>query len=271
MPNSAEFQPSLAVTQAEPDYSSLARFLEESGGDFVRLFVRVMLHEHSLRLRHPPTRVQLLLLQLEQRSQLVHSASLGSVLVPTLFQRPPLLYSAGVPVPFNYGTVGALLAATILEFIVPATAAGSDQPRKVPGKHHDTSWTLAALRKYNESSQCLQRLYQRLGLHSQTAGNDEEQRRAMFLGAHGLRLAYDSLATSFRRAAGNSDAFSTLWLRAQVVFFTRFCLLWCNSDQRPNPLSPRGNCMLPLHNMPEFDTTFECGERSDFVSDNCVL
>ncbi|KAK8788530.1 hypothetical protein V5799_021694 [Amblyomma americanum] len=262
---------SKTASRSELDYPSFSRFLMEVGGDFVRLYLRMVEHEHSLRLRQPPTRLQLLLVRLEQRSQLAHSASQGSVLVPTIFQRPPLLYSTGVPAYFNYGTVGALLAAAILEIIAPSAAAGSNQQQKLPGEHNDTRWTPAALRRYNSSIRCLQRLYRRLGLQTELGGNEEEQRRAMFLGAHGLRLAYDTLATIFRRTAVNSDAFSALWPDAQVVFFTRYCLLWCNSDQRPNPLSPRGNCLLALHNMPEFDNAFECSERSGYVSDNCVL
>ncbi|XP_054930393.1 uncharacterized protein [Dermacentor andersoni] len=117
---------------AKADYAWLASHLEESGGtDFVRFFVRALEHEHTLQLRSPPTRLQMLMLRLEQRSELAHAASLDAVLVPTLYQRPPLLYSAGVPAYFNYGTVGALLAARIVDVITPAATASGTLPGKL--------------------------------------------------------------------------------------------------------------------------------------------
>ncbi|XP_075543898.1 uncharacterized protein LOC142578390 [Dermacentor variabilis] len=256
---------------AKADYAWLASHLEESGGvDFVRFFVRALEHEHTLQLRRPPTRLQMLMLRLEQRSELAHAASLDAVLVPTLYQRPPLLYSAGVPAYFNYGTVGALLAARIVEVITPAATASGTLPDRIHPPSHSV-WTQGALRMYNQSTTCLQRLYWRLGLHGEESASDEQQRRAMFLGAVGLRLAYDRLEATFREAAASQDAFSALWPQARAAFFARFCLLSCDADQRPRPLSPRGSCLLPLHTMREFDDAFDCGAHQDFVSDDCML
>ncbi|XP_070392153.1 uncharacterized protein [Dermacentor albipictus] len=255
---------------AEGDYGWLASHLEESGGiDFVRFFVRALEHEHTLQLRRPPTRLQMLMLRLEQRSELAHAAWLDAVLVPTLYQRPPLLYSAGVPAYFNYGTVGALLAARIIEVITPAAAASGTLPGRIPPSH--SVWTQDALRMYNQSTMCLQRLYRRLGMHGEESASDEQRRRAMFVGALGLRIAYDRLEATFREAAANQDAFSALWPQARAAFFARFCLLSCDADQRPRPLSPRGSCLLPLHTMREFDDAFDCGAHQDFVFDDCML
>ncbi|KAL3229435.1 hypothetical protein MRX96_048543 [Rhipicephalus microplus] len=50
-----------AAEGAKADYVWLALHLEESGStDFVRLFVRVLKHEHALHLQRPPTWLQLL-------------------------------------------------------------------------------------------------------------------------------------------------------------------------------------------------------------------
>ncbi|KAL1483627.1 hypothetical protein MTO96_033059 [Rhipicephalus appendiculatus] len=134
-----------------------------------------------------------------------------------------------------------------------------------------TVWTQGALRMYNQSSLCLQRLYRRLGLQGEVAGSEEQQRRAMFLGAVGLRTAYDGMQAVFRRATVHQDAFHALWPHARATFFARFCLLWCDADQRPRPLSPRGSCLLPLHSMPEFSEAFDCGTHRNFTYDNCML
>ncbi|KAH7954977.1 hypothetical protein HPB49_023596 [Dermacentor silvarum] len=103
------------------DYAWLASQLEVTdSADFVRLFVRFLMHEHERRLWRPPTRIQLIEMQHEQRSQMTYVAALAAVVVPTVFQSPPMLYSTSVPTYFNYGTVGTLLAASIVEIILPA-------------------------------------------------------------------------------------------------------------------------------------------------------
>ncbi|KAH6936839.1 hypothetical protein HPB50_023369 [Hyalomma asiaticum] len=255
---------------AKADYAWLASHLEKSGSThFVRLFVRMLEHEHALQLQRPPSRLQLLTSRLEQFAGLAYMAALNAVLVPTLYQSPPLLYSDLVPAYFNYGTVGALLASRIIEVIVPAPSAPVPLPGRGPPRR--TVWTQAALRMYNHSTRCLQRLHRSLGLQDEVAGSDEQQRRAMFLGAQGLRIAYDSMQAVFSRATAQQDAFRALWPHARAMFFARFCLLSCDADQRPRPLSPRGNCLLPLHSMPEFNDTFYCGTHENFTFDNCML
>ncbi|XP_070383324.1 uncharacterized protein [Dermacentor albipictus] len=108
-----------------------------------------------------------------------------------------------------------------------------------------------AASKYNASAQCLHRLHYRLGLQRHTIGSGKVQRHAMYLQAFSLRLAYEGLLASFGQEA-LTDESRMLWPEAQKTFFMRFCLLSCNSDQKPNPLSPRAGCLLPLHAMPEF-------------------
>ncbi|XP_049522391.1 uncharacterized protein LOC125944962 [Dermacentor silvarum] len=261
------------------DYAWLASQLEVTdSADFVRLFVRFLMHEHERRLWRPPTRIQLIEMQHEQRSQMTYVAALAAVVVPTVFQSPPMLYSTSVPTYFNYGTVGTLLAASIVEIILPAAVYHPHHSQGGSHRNHDGSsglWTPAAQRKYNESTRCLWRLYWRLGLQRrQLGGINEQQQRAMFLRTLGLRLAYDSLKTLFREAVAEHverDGFSDLWPLAEVAFFARSCLLSCDAGHRSNPLSPRANCLIPLHNMPEFRTAFNCSAQPNFVWDNCLL
>ncbi|KAH8032214.1 hypothetical protein HPB51_023991 [Rhipicephalus microplus] len=145
-------------------------------------------------------------------------------------------------------------------------------PQERHGRH-DIWWTRAAKRQYNLTAQCLERLYGRLGLRQRTAGDitTELKRHDMVLRAQGLRLAYDALVKSFG-AATEGKEFVRLWSEAQATFFVRFCLLSCDSDQRdPKPvLSPRAKCLLPLHNMPEFGSVFDCSAREDYVAEQCL-
>ncbi|KAH7934174.1 hypothetical protein HPB49_022396 [Dermacentor silvarum] len=125
------------------------------------------------------------------------------------------------------------------------------------------------MRQYRISAACLERLHGRLGLQSRVSGSVERQRHEMVLRAQGLRLAYDALVASFGKAAASHD-FRKQWPEAQAAFFARFCLLSCNADENPSPLSPRANCLLPLHNMPEFGAAFECTSRDEFVTQQCL-
>ncbi|KAL1483628.1 hypothetical protein MTO96_033060 [Rhipicephalus appendiculatus] len=121
-----------AAEGAKADYAWLASHLEESAGtDFLRLFVRMLEHEHALRLQSPPTRLQLLTLRLERHARLTYAAALNDMMVPTLYQSRPLLYPAGVPAYFNYGTVGTLLATRIIEVMAPAPSASATLPGRL--------------------------------------------------------------------------------------------------------------------------------------------
>ncbi|KAH8031533.1 hypothetical protein HPB51_018979 [Rhipicephalus microplus] len=128
----------------------------------------------------------------------------------------------------------------------------------------------AAVRMFNVSALCLERLHALLGLEHEVGGSIEEQRRAMYVQAASLRLAYESLLASFGEVALDPD-FRALWPEAQKTFFVRFCLLSCDADQKPKPLSPRADCLLPLHTAPEFAEVFECASRDDFVFNGCPL
>ncbi|KAK8763184.1 hypothetical protein V5799_034207 [Amblyomma americanum] len=93
----------------------------------------------------------------------------------------------------------------------------------------------------------------------------------MYLLAQGLRLAFDALMTEFRELAPDYGVFVTHWHEAMRIFFLRYCLLWCSASQRPDPLTPREKCMLPLHNMPEFAKAFGCGNTAGFVGGRCRM
>nr|XP_054918320.1 uncharacterized protein LOC129380657 isoform X1 [Dermacentor andersoni] len=145
-----------------------------------------------------------------------------------------------------------------------------DVSRRDSHRHSDAWWTRGALRQYRISAACLERLHSHLGLQRQVSGGSgERQRHEMVLRAQGLRLAYDALVASYGRSAAGRN-FRKQWPEAQAAFFARFCLLSCDADQSPSPLSPRANCLLPLHNMPEFGGAFGCTSQEEFVTQQCL-
>nr|XP_054933948.1 uncharacterized protein LOC129388016 [Dermacentor andersoni] len=144
-----------------------------------------------------------------------------------------------------------------------------DMSRRDSHRRSDAWWTRGALHQYGISAACLERLHSHLGLQRRVSGGGERQRHEMVLRAQGLRLAYDALVASYGRSAAGRD-FRKQWPEAQAAFFARFCLLSCDADQSPSPLSPRASCLLPLHNMPEFGAAFGCSSREDFVAQQCL-
>ncbi|XP_070383322.1 uncharacterized protein [Dermacentor albipictus] len=181
----------------------------------------------------------------------------------------PKSQDSQVPVKMNDGRDIVAVASARTEIVgksVEAPAANADEVDKAVNAGTmvgetsvvDTALQLicpgpqgTAASKYNASAQCLHRLHYRLGLQRHTIGSGKVQRHAMYLQAFSLRLAYEGLLASFGQEA-LTDESRMLWPEAQKTFFMRFCLLSCNSDQKPNPLSPRAGCLLPLHAMPEF-------------------
>ncbi|XP_077494489.1 uncharacterized protein LOC144105218 [Amblyomma americanum] len=240
--------------------------ISEREGNFVELYLKVLNVTQERRLRSPPTFGRFAISRLERRSELAYSRTTQTVVVPTAYQSPPYLYARGVPTYFNYATVGALLASSITDVVGPALLTPADSAQR---RLSDVWWTPDAINQYNGTTMCLQRLLYRLGLRRHLSGSAEYQQRDMFLRVQGLRLAYDGLVASFGTAAA-THGFRQLWAEAQAAFFARFCLLSCDADQTPRPLSPRANCLLPLHNMPEFGAVFDCVTREDFVAHQCL-
>lgn len=269
----SEDMSSARMANATDPYASLIANPDERNATFVELFVKAMTIAHGLRIRSPPTRAQSVISQLEARHEVAYSSATSSMVVPTLYRRAPHLYVTGVPSHFNYATVGAVLATRIVDIVGPALAMETGQGTSPHSPHAEVWWTRAAWRQYNASALCLQRLHGRLGLRYRTSGGGsggEIQRRDMFLRAQGLRLAYDALVASLGPVVSNRYL-RALWHEAQVVFFARFCLLYCDADQRLQAaLSSRAKCLMPLHNMPEFGAVFDCVSREEFVTEQCV-
>ncbi|KAH6923716.1 hypothetical protein HPB50_005651 [Hyalomma asiaticum] len=236
----------------DEDYSPLLTYIETQSAEFVDMYLRTKSYSHARQARSLPTVRQLYVSRFEGRHELAYTPILHALVVPKLYEMSPYLYTTGVPSQFNYATVGALMSASIAGMMAPAALP----PRRaVSALQIIRPQHASAVKLYNVSTRCLQRLHSRLGLQSDVAGNDDEQRRAMYIQAVSVRLAYEALLASFGPAATTKE-FRALWPEAQRTFFIRFCLLSCDADQKPKPLSPRAGCLLPLHAMPEFADAF---------------
>ncbi|KAL1421623.1 hypothetical protein MTO96_004012 [Rhipicephalus appendiculatus] len=263
-------------------YASLIADWDERRVSFVMFFVKAMSISYALRVRSPPTWAQLVVSHLEERHEVAYSSTTSSIVVPTLYQHAPHLYATGVPSQFNYATVGAVLATRIVDVVAPSPTTEAENEsfacpfwrafrRERPGTQKSGGRGLPGVTTTPAPCACSgctdasDLRYRAIG------GNSGERlRRDMFLRAQGLRLAYDALVASMGPLASNRYL-RTLWHEARMVFFIRFCLLYCDADQRLKPtLSSRAKCLLPLHNMPEFGAVFDCVSREDFVTEQCV-
>lgn len=94
------------------DSNSYANFAPNVaiGKGFVDVYVDVLKETQRLRWVAPPTREQLSSATLEPLNGVVYEPWSRYILVSSLLLEEPYLYGSQVPLNFNYGTVGALLA-----------------------------------------------------------------------------------------------------------------------------------------------------------------
>lgn len=71
--------------------------------------------------------------------------------------------------------------------------------------------------------------------------------------------------------AGTTKVFNDFLPEAQHVFFSRFCLVWCNAAESSGILTPREKCMLPLYNMEEFAERYSCKGRANFTTADLAI
>ncbi|KAK8761755.1 hypothetical protein V5799_026976 [Amblyomma americanum] len=227
---------------------------------FISRFLETLRHNQEVRLRTPPTRTELVLASVDPFGDVGYVPSLKTVLLPAVFLTEPYLYSKGVPLYFNYGIVGSLLASGLAKAVMDAQGLEPDRQGSTERRRKlERNVTLA----------CLRRLHNKLGFKQNVSGTPEEQDVAMYALAQGALLAHASLAADLKALAMDQEEYASVWPEAQTTFFLRFCLWSCSGTQHPSPLSPKERCLLPLHNMPAFASTFGCENRKDFFKSHC--
>ncbi|KAK8785112.1 hypothetical protein V5799_008523 [Amblyomma americanum] len=252
--------------------------------NFLKVLVTALKLHHSVMSAKPPTRVEMLVSELEFRGALSLIPIMEYIVVPTLYQRDPYLYNYHVPDYFNYGTMGGLLGAQLAETV--GVAVNDDR---------QSTWDPATATKHGELLRCLTERRRHLGFpdfHPATADQQQTQMVTLSISA---RLAYSGLKRVFRRKGLQSleppilklsnisltllvtsdcvslrvfsqsrtvKVFNDYWPEALRVFFSRFCLLWCSGSQAADPLTAREKCVLPLYNMEEFAELYNCDANS---------
>ncbi|XP_064485260.1 uncharacterized protein LOC135397584 [Ornithodoros turicata] len=211
------------------------------GEFFVNGYITLLAEEHTMLLKFPPDAEHILLDNLLLDGPLSYYEPLSSVIVPTVYRVPPVLYSrVGVPEYFDASTVGILMAVELSRVIGPSAGA--------------SWWSSDTKENFDQSFQCLMNMYERMAPESST--DKMRVAEAIFAWTRAVRVVYDMLRTR-RRGSKSSPLMTT---EAHRVFFKRFCLLSCRSDANPRPLTPRQQCTLPLLNMPEFSEVFQCAQ-----------
>ncbi|KAL1486283.1 hypothetical protein MTO96_009326 [Rhipicephalus appendiculatus] len=208
----------------------------------------------------PPARRDVLFQLLEPYGPVSFEGDLEAILVPSMYLRDPYLYPHGVPMYYNFGTLGTQLATAMAQALNKDPGSGA-------ASKSSSWWTDETRERHNRSLQCLESLYQRMGF--EFGGGARGEQEALFIWVQGVRLAYQALMNSFGELASHEDDAVLYMQTARRTFFSRSCLLWCSSETTGGPLSPRQRCMVPLHNMREFADTFGCTDRLDFVQGEC--
>ncbi|KAK8774524.1 hypothetical protein V5799_010945 [Amblyomma americanum] len=203
-------------------------------------------------LRSPPSMAQLIMYDLEEAGHVSFAYALNSVVVPTMWQLVPFLYTTGVPDQYNYGAVGSLLAARLVDALLAEGDGGKG------------AWYPAAKDKGEKIVECLVARHHRQGFGRKVAGSSQSQRNAMLALSSGVRLAYAALEAIFLSQVASGRAIKENWPHIQEVFFIRYCLLWCSGTSTPNPITPNEMCLLPLYNMREFGELYKCPGKSNY-------
>ncbi|XP_064485262.1 uncharacterized protein LOC135397586 [Ornithodoros turicata] len=228
--------PARSSTGIDTNYAALTL-----NGSVIENYIALLRNEQAILHRFPPTAEHALLNKLQLDGTLSYYEPLSSVIVPAAYRIPPILYTnAGEPQYFDFPTLGVLMAREISRVIGPSVGF--------------PWWSAYTKSHFNRSLQCLVKMHERMA--SPPYMDKMSLAEGIFAWSRSLRIVYDVLRSRSREL--KSSTWETT--EAQRVFFRRFCLLSCKSDPRPQPLTPRQQCMLPVQNMPEFLEAFRCAQ-----------
>ncbi|CAN7937181.1 unnamed protein product [Ixodes hexagonus] len=208
-----------------------------SWDDFSSAYIELVIAERQHIILDPPYETEELKNDLLLEGNVVYSTRLHSIVVPSAMDEEPMTYREEVPLEFNLGTLGVLVAKEISRVLAPP--------------HLDTKDVSS---EFNLFLKCIRSL---ADTFNGTLGANGGE---MFLWVRAARLAYDSLKRELK-VHSSAPNFGRYWEAAQMTFFRRFCLLSCGSDETPQQLARRARCVVPLANMAEFASVFKCSSE----------
>ncbi|KAK8760781.1 hypothetical protein V5799_027952 [Amblyomma americanum] len=185
----------------------------------------------------------------------------GNVILPVPYLERPLMYAVSSNAEVNYATVGVAVAKALSEAVGPYSRWNVSSS--------ETLWESDASFSYSILAGCL-----RSHADPYIISHPDEPpptrssvyKASVFAWMRSARAALDALRDHIWSEKMTDDR----WIRAQRVFFKRFCLLSCGSE-RTDPMSPLERCTWPLLSMPEFRNVFHCSNSTfERYDSSCV-
>ncbi|KAH9373929.1 hypothetical protein HPB48_001105 [Haemaphysalis longicornis] len=182
-----------------------------------------------------------------------YSGSLRAVVVPPISSSWPFCTSEEVPVEFDLGMLGVLMA--------------TEMSRAAFAHFRSGARLLENRSELGGFSDCIRPIAQAV-LGAPLGELSGRVTTEAFLWVRGVRLAQQLLSEALSKAA-TVDAQG--WRNAHATFFMRFCRLTCGTRTEPGGLSAEARCLLPLANIPEFPIAFQCPVPSRMTHKSCEV
>ncbi|KAK8756940.1 hypothetical protein V5799_000357 [Amblyomma americanum] len=151
------------------------------------------------------------------------------------------MYSDRVPIEFDTGTLGVLIAREVFNAGMPTKA------------EVDGDWYLNNVDYF---LRCTETSVQSI-LHTSLKDMSPTRALDLFSWTRAVKMAHSVMKTSYE-SVSSSNNFQDVWVTAQQTFFRRYCLLTCNADQSSDEAYTWLRCMVPILNMAEFISAFDC-------------
>ncbi|KAK8763207.1 hypothetical protein V5799_034181 [Amblyomma americanum] len=223
-------------------------------GLFGNMHVNLKLLESSRRLSAPPYLEDMVRNLYATTGDCAYSPLLNAVVLPSALRHAPFAYSSEeVPIEFDLGTVGALLARSVFQ-------AGLPSPRSA------FTWSTENVAPFVHCHEQQAPLL----LHTLFQHITPSQTLDLFAWARSVKIAHGVMVNVYR-GAGNMSTSEFEWKLAQRTFFRRFCLTTCNTADENGPgANARLRCLAPVLGMPEFYSAFNCPVREVNILRYCL-
>ncbi|KAH6932176.1 hypothetical protein HPB50_003487 [Hyalomma asiaticum] len=208
--------------------------------------------EAKRRLRDPPSLEELVAEETLLAGAATYTRLLNVVVLPPAMRRPPLMYSTRVPLEFDMGTVGVVMAKALFEAGFPSVRSRE-------------TWYKLNVKQFVDCVQRSSSFASVVGAVNLTIRQGVE----LFAWARAVKIAHNVMKSSYSTKSGGTEVPEDVWIAAMRTFFRRFCLLTCNAVSAGN--EARLRCLVPLLNMAEFANAFRCRGTKALSVRPCLL
>ncbi|KAL1444890.1 hypothetical protein MTO96_045337 [Rhipicephalus appendiculatus] len=227
---------------------------DASSSAFPQVHGVLKVREAVRRLADPPSLEQTTVTRDLLAIDTTYSRPLNEIFLPPALRRPPALYSGDVPIEFDMGTVGVLLAMQMVRASEPSPNASQEWYDKNIGAF------VRCAKQFKAN-----------GIASQIDALSADRLHELFIRTYSLRVVHDVVSTYYD---GYHDAsnFKFVWKEVQRILFRRFCLLSCGNSERVSrtDASSRLDCLVPVFSTPDFYEAFQCAGIEAAATENCA-